>query len=231
MTNALQLAATAALLAIGSGGPLLASNGIAVAWYDMPNGDGQASGGSFNYWDKNYSGVGATTTDGAPLAGGVGDLTNGVVASSFWFLTENGAGEGPYVGWYTANTLNPTVNFQLLNFALEGRFEIDSIAIHIDNSWVGGVFAPAEIRLNGSAVPFTGPGPGSIGWVTLDGLSGVDSLSPISLQFVQDRSGWVFVSEVRFFGSWVPEPASWGMMIAGFGLVGSVLRRRRMLPA
>ena len=35
--------------------------------YDMPNGDGQAHSGSFNYWDLAYSGSGATSTDGAPL--------------------------------------------------------------------------------------------------------------------------------------------------------------------
>lgn len=34
------------------------------------------------------------------------------------------------------------------------------------------------------------------------------------------------LSEVRFNGSAVPEPASWAMMIGGFGLVGGALRRR-----
>ena len=29
----------------------------------------------------------------------------------------------------------------------------------------------------------------------------------------------------------VPEPASWAMLIAGFGLVGAVMRRRRLVPA
>ncbi|MBS0361220.1 MAG: PEPxxWA-CTERM sorting domain-containing protein [Proteobacteria bacterium] len=29
----------------------------------------------------------------------------------------------------------------------------------------------------------------------------------------------------------VPEPASWALMIAGFGLAGATLRRRRMLAA
>ncbi|OSZ69289.1 hypothetical protein CAP39_10625 [Sphingomonas sp. IBVSS1] len=29
----------------------------------------------------------------------------------------------------------------------------------------------------------------------------------------------------------VPEPASWAMMIAGFGLIGAVARRRRLLRA
>lgn len=34
-----------------------------------------------------------------------------------------------------------------------------------------------------------------------------------------------------FLGGVVPEPASWAMMIAGFGLVGVTARRRRRLPA
>ena len=40
------------------------------------------------------------------------------------------------------------------------------------------------------------------------------------------------LSHLTFYGSSipsaVPEPASWGMMIAGFGLVGSAMRRRSM---
>lgn len=35
------------------------------------------------------------------------------------------------------------------------------------------------------------------------------------------------LSEVRFAGSAVPEPATWAMMIAGFGLVGGALRAGR----
>jgi len=55
------------------------ASSLPVASYDMNNGDGQASGGSFNYWDRFYTGTGATTTDDAPLNGGVGDLTDGIV--------------------------------------------------------------------------------------------------------------------------------------------------------
>ena len=73
--------------------PLLSSAGYAalvpVTSYSMPNGDGQASGGTFNYWDKNYTGSGATTTDGAPLTGGTGDLTDGVTASDIWKIFES----------------------------------------------------------------------------------------------------------------------------------------------
>lgn len=43
-------------------------------------------------------------------------------------------------------------------------------------------------------------------------------------------SAWTGLSEVRFSGA-VPEAATWAMMIAGFGLVGAAMRRRRMLEA
>ncbi|MCG2840817.1 PEPxxWA-CTERM sorting domain-containing protein [Sandaracinobacter sp. RS1-74] len=43
-------------------------------------------------------------------------------------------------------------------------------------------------------------------------------------------SVWTGLSEVRFNGS-VPEAATWAMMIAGFGLVGGAMRRRRAIEA
>jgi hypothetical protein len=35
------------------------------------------------------------------------------------------------------------------------------------------------------------------------------------------------LSHIAFFGTNVPEPGTWAMMIAGFGLVGAAVRRRR----
>lgn len=35
------------------------------------------------------------------------------------------------------------------------------------------------------------------------------------------------VSEIQAFGQAVPEPATWAMMLTGFGLAGAILRRRR----
>jgi hypothetical protein len=39
------------------------------------------------------------------------------------------------------------------------------------------------------------------------------------------------LSEIRFAGSAVPEPATWLMMVSGIGLIGGVMRRNRARPA
>ena len=195
---------------------------VAVTSYDTPNGDGTASGGSYNYWDVNYTGAGATSTDGAALSGGLGDLTDGVVAADFWYNVENNSGNGPYVGWYQPATLNPTVIF---NFA--GSPTITDIGIHIDNSHAGGVFAPADIWIDGISTAFVAPPIGTIGWINFTGLN--LSGGSHSIQFFQ-AGGWVFVSEITFdgrAGNPVPEPAAWALFIVGFGAVGASLRRRQ----
>lgn len=219
--NILHVGGASALLGFFLAAPALAVS-VPVVSYAMPNGNGQASGGSFNYWDLAYNGAGSTNVDGAALSGGTGDLTDGVVAGDFWYNVENGAGTGPYVGWYSVATLNP-----VLTFSFSGSPLITDIAIHIDNSRVGGVFAPAAILVDGVSQAFTAPAIGSIGWVSFSGLN--LSGNSHSIEFRQD-GGWVFVSEIAFESA-VPEPASWAMLIAGFGLVGGTFRRRRMLEA
>ena len=41
---------------------------------------------------------------------------------------------------------------------------------------------------------------------------------------------WTGLAEVRFTGA-VPEASTWAMLIAGFGLVGVSMRRRRAIAA
>lgn len=198
---------------------VMAAN-IVPTSYSMPNGDGQAHNGSYNYWDANYSGSGSTNIDGAALSGGLGKLTDGIVSTSFWQIVSNNAGTGEYVGWLSSNTLNPVITF---NFS--GSPLIDSISIQMDNSQYGGVFAPAAIWIDGVNKSFTAPTPGSVGSVSFTGLN--LSGNSHTIEFQQQTGTWTFVSEISFAGA-VPEPETYVMLLAGLGLLGSVARRRKL---
>src|SRR5438045_3640992 len=106
---------TGALFAILAAGISPASAGIVVlpvSSYDMPNGYGTHVQGDFNYWDATYSGAGNKTTDGAPLSGGKGALTNGVISTQRFDFVSDQLGTGQYVGW---KYLDPLIAFHLTN--------------------------------------------------------------------------------------------------------------------
>ena len=217
-----QMLAAATAITIALAAPAGATTQIFATSYDTPNGDGQAHTGTYNYWDKNYTGSGSTTTDGAALTGGLGDLTDGVVASGIWNTVEiDSSGTGPYVGWVKENSLNP-----LLIFQFAGSPTINGIGIHLDNSGIGGVFSPSAIWIDGINTAFTAPLLGTAGLVNFTGLNLTGNTH--SIQFFQPGDAtWTFVSEVQFSSGAVPEPASWAMMITGFGMVGGAMRRRQ----
>lgn len=55
------------------------------------------------------------------------------------------------------------------------------------------------------------------------GLTSTDGITSIQ---VSQTGGFAVIDNVSFNGSTVPEPASWALMVAGFGLVGVAARRR-----
>jgi hypothetical protein len=189
--------------------------------YDMPNGNGHATGGSYNYWDLGYRGLGDVRTDNALLTGGLGDLADGVVPTEIWDDVENHEGTGPYVGWLN---LDPVIVFRF-----DGDPLISKVVVHTDDSLgQGGVTPPWAVLVNGvetlveveegrSGAPFAI----EIGGLALEG--------DVTVQLVR-RSAWVFVSEVTFEGearaatsdASVPEPGALGLLLGGVAGLGAV---------
>ncbi|GBL14865.1 hypothetical protein MTo_02173 [Microcystis aeruginosa NIES-1211] len=189
--------------------------------YDMENGGGS------RYWDKKYNGTGNTSLDYAPLSGGVGDLTDGIIPTQNWNLVEVADGTGPYVGWLDRN---PVINF---NFA--GTVRINSVTVHVDDSnGTGAVSVPQSILLSmggsnyNSGILTDPPGAAPTSY-TFSGLN----FSGSSLQLTLNPSNrWVFASEVTFDGELlgvqpVPEPTSTlGFLALGTIGAGATLKRK-----
>ncbi|MGV8988636.1 MAG: VPLPA-CTERM sorting domain-containing protein [Cypionkella sp.] len=192
---------------------------ITATSYSMLNGDGQAHGGSNNYWDGSYNGTGSTSTDRSALSGGTGDLTDGVIATQNWNIVENTLGTGPYVGW---SNFSPTIDFffaALTNFT--------SVTFHFDDSdGSGGVFQPASVNVNGAghAVP-DHPGPSPFAYtVDLTGLT-TDQLTVN----IFANGPWIFLSEVTFAGqiAAVPLPAGGILLLGALGGLACLRRRTK----
>lgn len=196
--------------------------------YDLPNGDGQAHGGTYNYWDAAYTGTGSRTTDGAALSGGLGDLTDGLVTDQNWHVAENAAGTGPYVGWRSDHVTVPAITF---HFA--APVNITQVNIHADDSQgAGGVSLPSAVAFSWSGgditLAVTDPAPASAApsWLQFT-LSGVSAVTAITVT-PKYGNAWVFVDEVQFIGAPVPEASTTAMLAAGLAMLGLLARRRRL---
>lgn len=201
----------------------VSATALTVSSYSMYNG----GTGTYNYWDHNYipCPFGDCDTTGAPLSGGTGELTDGVMSNVDWTVAGN---PEPWVGWNTGepNGLDPIVTF---NFA--STVTINSVNVWFDNTLgYGQVGAPASILVDG--VAYTPPqSTGGPQGFLISGLSITGTSATV--QFDQSVSDpWIMIGEVSFNGSTstspVPEPAT--ALLMGTGLLsflGTALRIRR----
>lgn len=182
--------------------------------YNMLNGHS----GSYTYWDDAYSGSGCKTCNNHSLSGGSGDLTDGIIATDNWFVTEAPAGAGPYVGWYFDQTIR---------FHWDAITSIDSVTFYLDDTnGAGNVSPPLRITVDGQNFPVTDPaGSAPFSFTASDiGFSGKDLVVNLYRQ-----NTWIFLSEVEFFGpaSKVPEPGSALLLLMGLGAAAAALARRK----
>jgi PEP-CTERM motif-containing protein len=247
----------AALSALAVSSTAVWAGPITVTSYDMNNGNGTVSLGSYNYLDGAYVGTSPaanSVTEGAPLTGGTGILTNGIIPTVDYTQAPT-----QYVGWkYT----DPT-----LNFHLQAGSQVNQISLYFANpvqvpgSLVGGlVGVPGQVTLtiNGVTVAIT-PTFSAFSPLTevvtfnfdsplnytddttfgltidrgplLDDALYYNSLYPGDTVFNENaiatgKEPWFMLSEVQFLTA-VPEPSTWIMMIAGFAGLGIAAYRRK----
>jgi hypothetical protein len=107
-------------LAAGAAGSVGAAP-LEVSSADMVNGDVSSLNTSLR--DDSYTGgTGNPAVAYASLAGGKGDLVDGIVAPSNWNFTP-----GPFVGWRDQRLPNPTIT---LHFA--APVIVDAVQVHIN---------------------------------------------------------------------------------------------------
>ena len=134
-----------ALLGVVLGSTSASADLVTVSSYEMNNGNGTFSKGTYNYLDGAYVGTSPpanSITEKAQLTGGTGILTNGVVPT-----TDYTQGPQQYVGWKYTDPV--------LNFFLTSGSQVSEISLYFANplqvpgtSAGGLVGVPGQVNLS-----------------------------------------------------------------------------------
>lgn len=208
---------------------LLVSAPLIPVNYSLPNGQGTCVGGSFDYFDESYSGIGSTTTCGAALSGGLGQLTDGITTPNTDWQFDYG--DGPAFRWVGWLDINPVIVFDfgfIQNFA--------TIRLFTNNSQSGGVFlwTSTQFEFSDDGITYTPgvtrtPSPAENADTTARFID--TAVSGNSGRYVRvsvgdsGGSAWTFLSEIAFDSATadVPEPNS--VSIVALGLAGVIAFR------
>ena len=179
-------------------------------------------------------------------AGGVAAIGNG--ADLHWTLVGGTAytggvnGSFPIGPWVTdtatARWITPSNNasdgFVNGNYTFETTFTLGAFS----SASFGGIFAAddsiTDVRLNGVSLGISGGGYPFYSSFSYSGAAFQTGLNTLSFDVLNSGGGPIGL-QVDLAGSYtsaeIPEPASWGLMISGLGLVGLAGRRRAGLAA
>jgi hypothetical protein len=180
--------------------------GLAAGWTPalgasiMPQRYEMMNGGisTFSYLDDSYNGSGDKTVPYAYLSGGLGDLTDGVIATQNWNNTP-----GLYVGWGYGN-------IPVIRFHFSTPVTINTINIFVDDAdGSGSVRLPDSYRIqmgsydntiDVSELSGSEPKQLQLTGLNISGTELVLTLNPSDI--------WVMASEITFEGEVVPLPGA-----------------------
>jgi len=157
---------------------------------------------TFDSLPIDFSAVSLHVEDGITLAGENGNHFHTVAG-----------GAGTAAGFYNSDAFP-----MLLTFG-GSPFDLVSIDFLSFSDTIGAVLTSSSgaiVNVSNVGTFNFGAGFSAINWVSITSSNGGSDLD-----FVLDN----------ITGNAVPEPASWAMLIAGFGLTGAAMRRRRVVVA
>ncbi|WP_136442374.1 VPLPA-CTERM sorting domain-containing protein [Pacificoceanicola onchidii] len=202
MLRSLALAAT---LLIPAAAQAAVVSPTSYMYYAAPNSSGSA------YEDDTYNGT-------------LGQLADGISATTDWQPTDGFGAPGPNVGWLNVNPL--------ILFSFDTVYQFSELVLNLqDGKGIAGVGLADSITVNGLTSPMlTGNGTAFSGaWdVTMD----ISSLAPTSTLMVEVHRGfqWTFLSEFTFSTAEataeVPLPAGLPLLLAGLGGLALIRRRK-----
>jgi len=204
MRQTVRLLAALSVGALSAAFTPLSAQLITAVGYTATPGQGQAQGGSYNYFDD----------------GGT-QLTDGVLGVNNWAANLGNGNAQEWVGWLK---VSPS-----LLFTLPSYFQVTQVRIGFNNSQsFGGIYLPVDVTINGAAFALAGnevPS-GERGWVS---FSTNVFANQVQIDLEDRNNGrWIFVDEVEIYGtSTVPEPSSFALLLAGASVTALLARRRR----
>jgi hypothetical protein len=176
-----------------------------------------------------FEGIGSFTDYHGPYTEG-GITVQYSTGADIW--TASQAGEGTY-SWYTNGGASGYTSVKLAN-----NGTISAIQFLAGSGFFGGGANLAYELLNGGvsvASGVAGPVPGYNAGFATYGFSGIafnevrlkSASGATSFNPTEYEAGAFDSFAIGAVGGAVPEPASWALMIGGFGFIGAAMRRRR----